>query len=179
MIADHAALAIRLRARWCCGRRTAPLAARAEADAHLAFRDARLSSLDACQNAQKGPSRHAAAGDHGASHAAMPETVECARDQLRAPLGGRGGRHTPTRAPTAAARTRRIGQAPRGATTDYGGNCTTETTECTRGHAGDHGGHPATESEIPRCGPPVSPARRSRTRLADRREDRQNSRSTL
>ena len=31
---------------WCCGRR--PLAARAEADAHLAFRDARLSSLDAC-----------------------------------------------------------------------------------------------------------------------------------
>ena len=53
MIADHAALAIRLRARWCCGRRTAPLAARAEADAHLAFRDARLSSLDACAKRAK------------------------------------------------------------------------------------------------------------------------------
>ena len=52
--------------------------------------------------------------------------------ELHTPLGdrggrgGRGGRHTPTRAPTAAARTRRIGQAPTGATTDYGGNCTTE-----------------------------------------------------
>ena len=50
----------------------------------------------------------------------------------------------------------------RGATTDYGGNCTTETTECTRGHAGDHGGHHTAESEIPRCGPPVSPVRGGR-----------------
>ena len=114
-------------------------------------------------------------GDHGVcTRPIVNESLS-----VVAVAGGLGGRHTPTRPPTAAARTRRIGQAPRGATTDYGGNCMTETTECTRGHAGDHGGHHATESEIPRCGPPVSPARRSRTRLADRREERQNSRSAL
>ena len=115
------------------------------------------------------------AGDHGAC--TRDHGVAHASRWSRWPVGAADA--TPTRAPTAAARTRRIGQAPTGATTDYGGNCTTETTECTRGRAGDHGGHHATESEIPRCGPPVSPARRSRTRLADRREERQNSRSTL
>ena len=32
-----------------------------------------------------------------------------------------------------------LGRAPRGATTDYGGNCTTETTECTYGRGRNHG----------------------------------------
>jgi len=86
MIADHAALAIRLRARWCCVRRTAALAARAEADVHLTFRDARLSSLDACQNAQKGPSRHAAAGERGA----LWEAERPATHRTHAPEVARG-----------------------------------------------------------------------------------------